>query len=91
MQPLSSVKSVALVHWGELNTIAMRPQLAVKVAQCIAAWSEIEALLGLFLSFLLHATPQAALGMYAGVGNRTSQFKMLDAAASQNCHRPITT
>jgi len=62
--------------------MSLRPQIAAKIAECIAAWTEIETLLGLLLSFLLHATPKAALAMYAGVENRASQLRMLHAAAS---------
>jgi hypothetical protein len=82
MQPLSRVKPNAVTHWGDQNTISLRPQVAIKIAECIAAWTEIETLLGLFLSFLLHATPKAALAMYAGVENRAAQLRMLETAAS---------
>jgi hypothetical protein len=82
MQPLSRVRPNAVTHWGDPNTISSRPEIAVKIAECIAEWTEIETLLGLFLGFLLHTTPKAALAMYAGVENRASQLKMLDAAAS---------
>jgi hypothetical protein len=55
MQPLSKVKPDAITHWGQGDAMIHRPNVAVKVAQYIAHWSDIETLLGLFLSLLLHA------------------------------------
>lgn len=69
MQPLSHVKPDAETLWGQPNTMAKRPQLAVKVADCIAQWAEIEVFLGAFLAFILHTNERAAHAMYSGVEN----------------------
>jgi hypothetical protein len=80
MQPLSRVKSDAITNWGD-PPMAVRPALAVKVAHCIAQWSEIEVLLGAFLALLLHANERAALAMYSGLENRSAQLRLILAAA----------
>lgn len=80
MQPLSHVRSNATSHWGDQNTISSRPKIAIKIAECIAEWAEIETVLGMFLGFLLHTSSKAALAMYAALENRAAQFRMLDAA-----------
>ena len=61
--------------------MTLRAKVAVKVAQYIAEWSEIESLLGLFLALLLHANQKAVLAMYAGIENRAAQLRMIDSAA----------
>jgi hypothetical protein len=81
MQPLSRVKPDALTNWGDPEAMSLRPKLAVKVARCIAQWTEIETHLGAFLGFLLHANQKAAVAMYSGVENRASQLRMIEAAA----------
>src|SRR5262249_30638566 len=81
MQPLSRVRPSASTFWGQQDTMARRPSLALKIAECIAEWAEIETTLGMFLGLLLHANPQSALAMWSSVENRTSQMRMLDAAA----------
>jgi len=43
------------------------PELAAKVAECIAAWADIETMLGMLLGFLLNADSKVALAMYAEV------------------------
>lgn len=82
MQPLSRVKPNAVTHWGESNTMSSRPKIAIKVAECIAEWAEIETSLGMFLGFLLHTNANTALAIYASLENRSAQFRMLDAAAA---------
>jgi hypothetical protein len=81
MQPLSRVNPNATPNWGSPNTMAFRPALAAKIAQCIAHWAEIEVFLGAFLGFLLHTNEAAAVAMYSGLENRTAQLKMINAAA----------
>ena len=81
MQPLSRVRPNAATEWGNSNTISLRPKIAIKIAECIAEYSEIETALGMFLGFLLHTNPNTALAMYGSLENRAAQFKMLDAAA----------
>jgi hypothetical protein len=81
MQPLSRVKPDAITNWGQRETMTLRPNLAVKVAQCISHWSEIEVHLGAFLALLLHANEKAALAMYSGLENRSAQLRLITAAA----------
>jgi hypothetical protein len=81
MQPLSRVKPDAVTHWGDPTTMSRRPELAVKVARCIAQWSEIELHLGAFLGLLLHANQDAAVAMYSGLENRSAQLRMITSAA----------
>lgn len=81
MQPLSRVKPSAVTTWGEPNAMTARPQLAAKVAQCIAHWSEIEVIIGAFLALLLHANQRAALAMYSALENRAAQLRLITAAA----------
>jgi hypothetical protein len=81
MQPLSRVKPNAITNWGQHDTMARRPRLAVMIAHCIAQWSEVEIHLGALLAFILHANEKAAVAMYAGVENRAAQLRLIDAAA----------
>lgn len=81
MQPLSRVKTDAITVWGEPDTMARRPDLALKIANCITHWSEIEVILGAFLAFLLHANEKAALAMYTALENRAAQVRIITAAA----------
>lgn len=62
--------------------MARRPKLAVKIAHCIAQWSENEVLLGGLLAFLLHANQKAAVAMYSGLDNRSAQLRLITAAAA---------
>jgi hypothetical protein len=80
MQPLSKVRPDAIVTWGAIDTITSRPKVAVRVAECIAEWADIETMLGLFLGLLLNSDSKAALAMYSSVENRSSQRKMIMAA-----------
>lgn len=61
--------------------MASRPQIAIRVAECISAWAEIETTLGVLLALLLGVNAKAALAMYGTTENRTTQIKMLMAAA----------
>ncbi len=81
MQPLSRVKPNAVTIWGQHDTMAKRPKLAMMIAHCIAQWSEIEIHLGALLALILHANEKAAVAMYAGVENRAAQLRLIDAAA----------
>jgi hypothetical protein len=81
MRPLSRVKPDATTTWGDRTTMALRPQLAMKVSQCIAQWSEIEIFLGALLGVLLHANQQAAVAMYSGLENRAAQLRLITSAA----------
>jgi hypothetical protein len=81
MQPLSKVKPDAAAEWGESTTMMRRPDLAIKVARCIAQWAEVEIHLGALLGLLLHTNEKAAVAMYSALENRTAQLRMLSAAA----------
>lgn len=83
MQPLSLVKYVEATDWGSSHLVmTKRPALAVKVAQSISYWAEIEAFLGMFLAFLLHSNEKAALAIYSGLENRSAQLRMIGSAAT---------
>ncbi len=82
MQPLNLVKPVQTTEWGNHSVMAMRPSVAVKVAQYIAQWAEIVVMLGMFLAFLLHAHEAAVLAMYSALDNRAAQLRMISSAAA---------
>jgi hypothetical protein len=81
MQPLSHVRRNALLFFGHRDTMANRPQVAVKVGDCIAEWTNIESALAVFLGLLLHTDSKTALAMYSALENRAAQMRMLEAAA----------
>ncbi len=94
MQPLFRVRKDPHVLFGQDDTMANRPKLASKVAECIAEWANIETMLGLFLGFLLHTKAKTALAMYMALENRAAQLRMLDSAAKaelQQHHYDIFT
>jgi hypothetical protein len=84
MQPLSKVNRKAVTNWGLGDAMGLRPKLAVKVAQCIANYAEIEVSLGAFLGFILHTNEKAAVAMYSGLENRSAQLRMITSAAEAN-------
>lgn len=49
--------------------------------RCVGQWTEIETTLGVILAVLLDASPKAALAMFASTENRSTQLKMISAAA----------
>src|SRR3954462_2532332 len=81
MQPLSRVKRIHATDWGHDSIMENRPAVAVRVAQCIAGWTNIEILLSLFLAALLHANDSAILAVYSGLENRAAQLRMLLSAS----------
>ena len=80
MQILSRVRPNAHILFGHDNTMAKRPQAAICVAECISEWSNIEGMLGILLSFLLHAKAKTAMRMYMALENRAAQLRMLESA-----------
>jgi hypothetical protein len=84
MQPLSRVDPLATTEWGDPETMTLRPELAAKIARCIAHWSEIEIHLGAFLGLLLHANQKAVVAMYSALENRAAQLRMITAAAQSS-------
>lgn len=81
MQPLTRVVSDANMFWGDPETMLKRPKAAVRVAQCISEWAEIETMMGIFLAVLLDTESKTALAMYASLENRAAQRRMILAAA----------
>jgi len=81
MQPLSRVSSTATVSFGQIDTMTSRPEIALRIADCISKWADIETMLAILLSLLLNAEEQPILAMYAALENRTSQLRALTAAA----------
>jgi hypothetical protein len=59
----------------------MRPAVAVRIAQYIAEWSELDSLLGLFVALLLHANQKTVIAIYSGLESRAAQLRMLTSAA----------
>jgi hypothetical protein len=80
MQPLSRVRSNAAIFFGINNAMSERPKVAVKIAECIAEWSDLETLLALFLSLMLNTETDTVLAMYSAIENRAAQLRMLEAA-----------
>lgn len=81
MQPLSHVSPGALTTWGDQHHMGTRPNVAIKIAECIAEWAEIETFLGQLLGLILHTSPNAALIMFSSLENRSAQLRMVTAAA----------
>jgi len=81
MQPLSRVSPTAGVAMGTQDAMTTRPKVAIKIAECVAEWAEIETVIGLFLALLLDADASAAVAMYTSVENRAAQMRMVEAAA----------
>jgi hypothetical protein len=81
MQPLSRVSLHPNALFGQTDTMESRPSLAIKVADCIREYAEIETILGITLAFLLNADAKVALAMYSSVENRSAQLRMLEGAA----------
>ena len=88
MQPLSRVKPNAMVAFNNPDTMSVRPQIAIIIAQCIADWSEAEHQLGMLLSFLLETDAGSIAAMYAAIDNRAAQLRMVEAAATHKLAPP---
>jgi hypothetical protein len=71
---------------GRLDSMEQRPKLAIKIAQCIAEWAEVEPILTLYVSTLLEAEPKAALAIYSSLENRAAQLRAVGAAATEKLH-----
>jgi hypothetical protein len=80
MQPLSLVRKNARVSFGQNDLMSSRPKVAIRIAECIAEWANIEATLAMFLGLLLEADGKTALAMYHSLENRAAQLRMLHAA-----------
>lgn len=80
MQPLSRVKRDAFISFGSRDAMASRPHLAIKIAECIAEWSDLETLLAVLLAFVLDIDTDTVLAMYDKLENRGARLRMLEAA-----------
>ena len=80
MQPLSRVVSSADMTWGAEDAISSRPKVAVKIAECIAEWSNIETFLGVLLASLLGTEAKTAISIFGAVENRSAQRRIVMAA-----------
>jgi hypothetical protein len=76
MQPLSSVKSDAAMRWGQASAMTERPKVAAKIAQFITDCSEIDAIMGAMLAYLLRTDEAVAVAMYSAVESRTAQIRL---------------
>jgi hypothetical protein len=82
MQPLSRVRPDNVnIAFGQDEVLRREPQIATKIAECIAKWADTESLLGFLLGILLDADANGALAMYGAVENRAAQLRMITAAA----------
>jgi hypothetical protein len=81
MQPLSRVRPDAPIRMND-TTIAMttRPKVAVKIAECIAEFAEVEFTLAGALGAALGSNSKIALAMYTNATSRNSQLSMLQSA-----------
>src|SRR3954449_8366415 len=58
------------------------PALAAKIAECIARWSNTEAVLGSLLARLMDSTDLTATAVYRNAGSWPARIKVLEAAAA---------
>jgi hypothetical protein len=79
-QPLSKVRAKAYPVFGHA-AMWMRPQLAVHIAETIAAWAQVEVVLGRVLAVLLGSDASAALAMHATLNGFRARVDSLEAAA----------
>jgi hypothetical protein len=78
MQPLSRVRPSAGISFGAV--MAESQHMAVKIAECVAGWAQIEAGLGTILGMIINTEPRTAVTMYQAVENRAAQLRMFAAA-----------
>src|SRR4051794_4707692 len=57
------------------------PVLAAKVAECIATWSNTEAVFGSLLARFMDSTDLTATAVYRNAGSWPARIKVLEAAA----------
>jgi hypothetical protein len=81
MQPLSKVRKNATVKFGTNDVMAKCPTLAVKIAECITTWTNIESFFGVFLGLALHSKPNTTLKMYMALENRAAQLRLIESIA----------
>jgi hypothetical protein len=85
MNPLSRVRPKAEIRFNDITTVfSPRPELATKIAECIAECAELEFSLGSALAALFRSdakTTKTALAIFVDASSRNAQLAMLDAAA----------
>jgi hypothetical protein len=91
MQPLSRVRSNALAHFAQRDTMQLRPALAPKIAHCVSQFSSLEAMLGISLALMLHGDAKVMLAMYISLDNRAAQLRMLQAGAEAKLNKEQST
>jgi hypothetical protein len=85
MNPLSRVRPKAVIAFNDITAVfSPRPDLATKIAECIAECAEVEFSLGSALAALFRSdtkTIKTALAIFVDASSRNAQLAMLDAAA----------
>jgi hypothetical protein len=81
IQPLSQVKSAAMLHFYPPDIMTVRPRLAPLIAECIAEWAQIECTLGIILAVILETEAQTGLAMYMSLTSLSNQMTVVSAAA----------
>jgi hypothetical protein len=79
-QPLSSVRSNAIVKMGPVD-LSVRPEAALWVSKCIAAWSEVEFQLGLMMTAFLGEAAIPTVAIYLELLAFRTRVQALAAAA----------
>ena len=79
-QPLSQVRSKAIVHVGP-QAVELRPDLAPFIAQIIALWADVEASVCAIMTRLLSAEARPTTAMLSVIRSASTQFDMVEAAA----------
>lgn len=81
-QPLSRVRSQALVFVGATGVTSARPVLVQLAAQAIATWADIENQFGGMLTTMLGANAGPAAAMFNALLSAAAQMAALRAAAT---------
>lgn len=84
MNPISRVQRKAVIAFNDTTkTMTSRPALAVKIAECIAEYAEVEFTLGSALGALLKSEAKTGLAMFVRANSRTAQKMMVSLAAEE--------
>lgn len=84
MNPISRVRPKAVIAFNDITkAMTSRPQLAVKIAECIAEYAEVEFTLGSTLGALLKSEAKTGLAMFVRANSRTAQKAMVSLAAEE--------
>jgi hypothetical protein len=80
-QPMKFVISDRSSALFTSDAMDQRPTVAVKIAKCIAIWSEIESYLASVLARMLGAHAEIATDIYAAINSRPAQIRILNIAS----------